>query len=83
MATITVRNIEESIKKRLRLVSARHDCSMEEEVRRILRQALTQKKSTRELGSVIHKLFAKEGGVELHIPKRSMVRPAPAFDKEN
>lgn len=40
MTTITVRNIEDDLKRRLRIRAAEHGHSMEEEVRRILRAAL-------------------------------------------
>ena len=39
MSTLTVRNIDDDLKQRLRLEAARHGHSMEEEVRRILRRA--------------------------------------------
>ena len=40
MASITIRQIDERTKQRLRLSAAQHRTSMEEEVRRILRAAL-------------------------------------------
>ena len=43
MASITVRNLDEDLKLRLKEQAARHGCSMEEEVRRILHAALTLK----------------------------------------
>ena len=36
MASITIRNIDDELKARLRLQAARHEVSMEEEARRIL-----------------------------------------------
>lgn len=39
MASLTIRNLDESLKTDLRLRAARHGCSMEEEARQILRQA--------------------------------------------
>ena len=42
MTSITVRNLDESIKAGLRLRAARHGWSMEQEVRLILRQALSE-----------------------------------------
>ena len=42
MATLTVRNLYDDLKSILRVQAARHGQSMEEEVRSILRQALTQ-----------------------------------------
>jgi plasmid stability protein len=40
MAILTVRNAEDSIKAKLRLVAAEHGHSMEEEVRQILKRTL-------------------------------------------
>jgi plasmid stability protein len=40
MATLTIRNLEDSTKSQLRLQAARHGRSMEEEARVILRQAV-------------------------------------------
>ncbi len=83
MATITIRNLEESIKTNLRLDAARHGCSMEEEARRILRLALTSQDKKKGIGSRIHKQFAKAGSVDLPLPSRSTPRPAPDFSNED
>lgn len=40
MAQFTVRDLEEDVKIRLKRRAARHGCSMEEEVRQILRNAV-------------------------------------------
>ena len=40
MATLTIRNIDDETKRLLRLRAARHEHSMEEEVRQILRSAV-------------------------------------------
>ena len=42
MPSITVRNIDDDLKKRLKDQATKHGCSMEEEVRRILRVAIHQ-----------------------------------------
>ena len=36
MASITVRNLDDDLKRRLRIRAAEHGCSMEQEVREIL-----------------------------------------------
>ena len=76
MATITIRKLNEETKNKLRLLAARHGHSMEEEVRRILNQAVNQEEQTG-LGTFIRQQFEATGGVELEIPSRSLVRPAP------
>ena len=40
MATLTIRNLDESTKAQLRIQAARHGRSMEEEARTILRSAI-------------------------------------------
>ncbi len=75
MATLTIRNLDEVVKKNLRISAAMHGCSMEEEARRILRGALVQEDDQKGLGSRIHERFAKIGGVDLALPARSMPRP--------
>ncbi|MGC8731582.1 MAG: FitA-like ribbon-helix-helix domain-containing protein, partial [Halothiobacillaceae bacterium] len=42
MAALTIRNVDESIKQLLRIRAAQHGVSMEEEARRILREALVR-----------------------------------------
>lgn len=79
MASITIRNLDDDVKARLRIAAARHGCSMEEEVRRILRRTLTSQDSTGQLGTRIHKRFAKLGGLDLPEPDRSAPRDAPVF----
>ena len=81
MATITVRNLEEGLKQRLRIRAAEHGKSMEEEVRDILRAALKQDPVAENgLGSLIRARFAPLGGVELEIPPRGPMREPPHFD---
>lgn len=70
MAVITIRNIEDSIKKRLRIRAASHDHSMEEEARIILRETLEDRDEQGGLGTLIHKRFVEAGGIELAEPVR-------------
>ena len=67
---ITIRNLDDSIKTRLRMRAAFHDRSMEEEARVILRDALQDADEERGLGTLIHKRFMSTGGAELPPPKR-------------
>ncbi len=81
MNTITVRNIEDDLKLRLRVRAAERGHSMEEEVRSILRSALHREESpAKGLGTAIHELFKPFGGVELDIPRREPMRELPRFD---
>jgi plasmid stability protein len=74
MASITIRQLPENTKRRLRLRAARNGRSMEQEAREILKIALTHSDSQPEnLGEAIRKLFAPFGGVDLKIPKREPI----------
>ncbi|WP_022948897.1 FitA-like ribbon-helix-helix domain-containing protein [Methylohalobius crimeensis] len=77
MASLTIRNIDESLKANLRLLAARHGHSMEEEVRQILRRAIQSERASQGIGSRIAKRFASVGGVDLPEPERSPPRLPP------
>lgn len=81
MATLTIRNIEDDIKGTLRLNAAKHGWSMEEEVRKILRQAC-RSRDFLGLGTHLAGRFAALGGVELPAVDRSLPRQAPDFSEE-
>jgi plasmid stability protein len=73
---MTIRNIDDTIKNRLRVRAAMHGRSMEDEARDILRSALsTDLPRTRDLGQAIHRRFAKLGGVDLAAAPREPIRP--------
>ena len=81
MASITVRNLEEGLKRRLRIRAAENGRSMEQEVRAILRAAVDQESSRgKDLASAIRARFAPLGGVELELPSRGPMREPPRFD---
>ena len=60
MAQILVRNLEDDVKARLRVLAAEHGRSMEE-VRVILRQAVEEKSRTPGLGTRAAARFARPG----------------------
>ena len=81
MASITVRDLDDGLKRRLRIRAAENGRSMEQEVRDILRAALEEEVApTRNLGTAIHELFKPFGGVELELPLREQMRKPPRFD---
>lgn len=78
MASITIRNLDDETKERLRVRAAHRRRSMEEEARNILREALTRDEgSTRDLAAAIRDRFAPVGGVELDISPREPMRDPP------
>ena len=71
MASMTIRNLDESLKKRLRVRAAEHGKSMEEEAREILRSVLSyEDTSSISLSNAIHRRFGEMGGLDLQIPER-------------
>jgi plasmid stability protein len=80
MAAITIRNIDEALKRQLRIRAAEHGRSMEEEARDILRQAMGRVTPSPDLGQAIHGRFAALGGVELDLPARDPMPDAPRLD---
>ena len=80
MASITVRNLDEGVKKRLRVRAADNGRSMEEEVRLILREAVEPETRGENLAEAIRARFAPLGGVELELPPREPMREPPKFD---
>ena len=82
MASITVRNLEEGLKRRLRIRAAGNGRSMEQEARVILRAALDPESSMeRNLASSIRARFEPLGGVKLDLPPREPIREPPQLDR--
>lgn len=80
MPTLTIRQLDEKTKCRLRVQAAHHGRSMEAEAREILRSALTTvRPKTRNLADSIRQRFSALGGIELELPKRDPVRQPPDF----
>ncbi len=70
MATLTIRNLDEEVKRRLRIQGAKNNRSMEAEAREILRRCLLDSESEKGLASTIQEIVAPYGGVELKLPDR-------------
>jgi plasmid stability protein len=80
MATLTIRQLDEKTKTRLRVRAAHHGRSMEEEAREILRSALVAQPNLKEnLADVVRRRFTPLGGVELELPPRDPIRKPPDF----
>ncbi len=81
MASITIRNLEDEVRTRLRVRAAGNGRSMEEEVRLILRAAVGRKTVPENgLGTAIHELFKPFNGIDLEVPPRELMREPPRFD---
>ena len=70
MATLMIRDLDETVKARLRVRAAHNGRSMEAEARAILGTALTEP-ATRGLGSRIRQHFADIGDIDIVPPPRT------------
>ena len=80
MANITIRNLDDGLKRRLRIRAAEQGRSMEEEAREIFRQAMDETPTPRNLAAAIRRRVAPLGGVEFDRPAREPMREPPSFD---
>jgi len=81
MASITIRNLDDELKRRLRIRSAEHGRSMEDEARDILRTSLSVvDPAPVNLASAIRRRFTEIPDTELLIPTREPVREPPEFE---
>lgn len=82
MAVMTIRNIDDAIKARLRLRAARNGRSMEEEARDILRSALSSElPHPRNLADAVRERFGAMHGVDLPDVPRESIRPPMDSDQ--
>lgn len=81
MSSITVRNLDESVKNSLRMRAARHGWSMEQEVRQILQQTVAPEQAGQiSFAERVNRRFAGLNVASLPIPPRQITRTAPEFD---
>ena len=80
MASITIRNLDDDVKSRLRVRAAGNGRSMEEEVRLILLGAVRRTPSSDNLANIIRAYFGPSNGVDLELPPRDAGREPPSFD---
>lgn len=80
MASITIRNLDDEVKARLRMRAADHGRSMEEEARQILRHAVESGACPTDLAAAIRARFSPLGGVEMEMPRREPSPEPPVFE---
>jgi plasmid stability protein len=89
MATLTIRNVDETVKRRLQVRAALNGRSMEAELREMISRppdsasetAQANMEPEEDFGTAIRKLFAPLGGVELQIPpRRKSHRQIPTYE---
>ena len=82
MASLTIRNLDDALKMRLRIRAAERGRSMEEDARHILRRTLLdEEEPATNLATLAHELFGPEHGVDLDVPERDPVREPPSFEQ--
>lgn len=77
MATLTIRNLDDAVKAKIREDAARHGVSMEEQVRRILTKAtMVRKKPKKDMMTLVRETFAQTEVdytevIEFEVPERN------------
>ena len=80
MATLTIRNVDNTVKDRLRLRAARNRRSLEAELRAIVTEiAGPETHEQVNLAEAIRRRFAPLGGVDLELPPREPAPEPPRF----
>ncbi len=82
MASLTVRNIDESVKRRLRIRAAEHGRSMEDEMRHILKDALDHD-PPQNLADLALEIFGPKHGVVLEPHPPVTPREPPDFSSKD
>jgi plasmid stability protein len=85
MASITIRNLDDEVKTRLRVRAAENGRSMEDEARAILGEVLPARdapiatQGSSDFYAAAREIFEPIGGMELDIRPRQRMRPLPDF----
>ena len=79
MAAVSVRDLDDDVKERLRIRAAGNGRSMEAEIRAILVTAVSQPGPSEGLLSALADRFAALDGVDLDLPPRATRARAPDF----
>ncbi|MBM3955082.1 MAG: plasmid stabilization protein [Planctomycetes bacterium] len=82
MASITIRNLDDGIKQRLRVRAALHGRSMEEEARDILRRVIDQTDPPRDLAAAIRARISPADRADVALPPRQALRTPPRLRPE-
>lgn len=80
MAAVSIRDLDDQVRERLRVRAAHHGRSMEAEIRAILTAAVGEPARTIGLGPALLARFGALGGVDLDLPQRTATPRAATFD---
>jgi len=81
MAAVSIRDLDDSVREKLRMRAARHGRSMEAEMRAILTAAVSDEQSRPGLFTALVGRFSQLGGVDLDPPSRTNRPRAAEFDE--
>ena len=81
MAAVSIRDLDDSVREKLRMRAAWHGRSMEAEMRAILTAAVTDEQSGPGLFTALIGRFSQLGGVDLDPPTRTNRPLAAEFDE--
>lgn len=81
MTNLTIRNVDDVTRQRLRIRAAHHGVSMEEEVRRILKEVLRPAEAPSGLGKRLRDRFAGLTADEFVTPERHTPRRVLHWDE--
>jgi plasmid stability protein len=70
MAALSIRDLDDGVKEKLRIRAARNGRSMEAEIRAILTSAVTRDEPQTDLFSALTERFTRLGGVDPDLPAR-------------
>jgi antitoxin FitA len=70
VAALNIRNLDETVKRRLQVRAARHGRSMEAEARAVLAEAVRERADSVGLFTTLLDRFGELGGVDLDPPER-------------
>ncbi len=79
MAAVSIRNLDDTVRERLRVRAAAHGRSMEAEMRAILVDAVREPSDGEDLLDSLAVRFGELGGVDLDLPPRSTAPRAVDF----
>ncbi len=79
MAAVSIRNLDDTVRERLRIRAAANGRSMEAEMRAILVEAVREPEDSEGLLDALLARFGDLGGVDLDLPSRSAAPRAADF----
>jgi plasmid stability protein len=79
MAAVSIRDLDDQVRERLRVRAAHHGRSMEAEIRAILTAAVSEPTSATDFARALLARFGALGGVDLDLPPRTAMPRAVNF----